>query len=391
MDIDARIRRRRRRERGSHLIRDYGPLSPVTHAEEPTDRGAVLERVLDHLDPVFEGELPPDAYVHGEFGSGKSATVTALFAGLRRLSAETRSSIHTSTRVAPSAFPAFVYVDTRETTSEFAVYHRVLDALVDESVPDHGVGTAELRDRLRSLLESSRTGAVLAVDHVDDPGSIDAADLVDLFAGLPCNLSWLAVGRAGPGTTGLTEQAATSIRVDRYRRQVLVDVLMARASEGLVRGGLDHDLARRIADWAEGNAHDALTALFVAADRADRNGRTRLADRDVTEAIDEIPRPSVSLGRVLALPANKQLVLRNLIDLGSEDRASVTATTEAISSRSTVDLSAGTVKRFLYEMAEVGVIERVQSERRNGKGRPPSRVRLRFPPTAFRRLYDLRQ
>jgi Cdc6-like AAA superfamily ATPase len=391
MDIDARIRRRRRREEGPHLIRDYGPLSPVAHVEEPSDRGAVLERVLDHLDPVFEGELPPNAYVYGAFGTGKSATLTALFAGLRRLSAESRSGIHTSTRVAPSTFPAFVYVDTRGTTSEFAVYHRVLDALADESVPDHGVGTAELRDRLGALLESSRAGAVVAVDHVDDPGSIDAADLLDLFSGLPGNLSWLAVGRTGPDATGLAEYTATSIRVERYRRQVLVDVLMARASEGLVRGGLDHDLARRIADWAEGNAHDALTALFVAADRVDRAGRTRIADEDITRAIEDVPRPAVPLGRVLALPANKQLVLRTLVDLAPDERVSVAATAEAVSAEHAVDLSAGTVKRFLYEMAEVGVVERVESERRSGKGRPPSRVEPRFSPAAFRRLHDLRQ
>jgi Cdc6-like AAA superfamily ATPase len=172
---------------------------------------------------------------------------------------------------------------------------------------------------------------------------------------------------------------------------VLVDLLMTRASEGLARGALDHDLARRIAAWAEGNAHDALTALFVAADLADREGRTRLVEGDVAGAVEEVPRPSVSLARVLALPANKQLVLRQLVDLDPQDRESVTATTEAISSRSVVDLSPGTVKRFLYEIAEIGIVERVQSERHDGKGRPPSRVELRFSPTAFRRLYDLRQ
>jgi Cdc6-like AAA superfamily ATPase len=164
---------------------------------------------------------------------------------------------------------------------------------------------------------------------------------------------------------------------------------MRRASAGLIQQALDHDLARRIADWAAGNAHDALTALFVAADRANRDGRTRLSERDVVEAVEEIPQPSVSLGRVLALPANKQLVLRTLVDLDPEDRVSVTATTEAISSEPTVDLSPGTVKRFLYEMAEAGIVERVQAEKRSGKGRPPSRVELRFSPTVFRRLHDL--
>ncbi len=391
MDIDARIERRRRQDGSPRLIRNYDSLSPVAHVEEPSDRGPVLEQLLDHLDPVFDGGLPPNAYVHGPFGSGKSAAVTALFAHLGRLSRDTRSTIHTSTRAVPPTVPEFVSLDMREATSEFAFYHGVLDALVDDPVPDHGVGTAELRERLHALLGSSRTGAVVAVDHVDDPGGIDAAELADLFAGLPSNVSWLAVGRIEPEETSLSRYTATSIRVDHYRRRVLVDVLMARASAGLARQALDHDLARRIAVWAEGNAHDALTALFVAADRADREGRTRLTEADVTEAIDEIPRPSVSLDRVLSLPANKLLVLRHLVDVDPDDRVSVTATTEAISAEPGVDLSTGTVKRFLYEMAEVGIVERVQSDRSTGKGRPPSRLELRFPPTAFRRLYDLRQ
>ncbi|PSQ11043.1 AAA family ATPase [Halobacteriales archaeon QS_5_70_15] len=391
MDIEARIQRRQRRDGRPRLIQDYDPLSPVSHADEPSDRGPILEQLLDHLDPVFEGNRPPNAYVYGGFGSGKSATVTALFAHLEQLSTETRSIIHTSTRAAPPAFPEFVYVDMRENTSEFAFCHGVLDALVDEAVPDHGISTEELRERLHALLGSSRTGAVVAVDHVDDPEGIDAAGLVDLFARLPSNVSWLAIGRTPPADTSLTEYTATSIHVARYRRQVLVDIVMARASEGLAQQPLDHELARRIADWAEGNAHDALTALFIAADRANRDGRTRLTEADVTGALEEIPQPSVPLGRVLALPANKQLVLRTLVDLDPEDRASVTATTEAISSRAVVDLSPGTVKRFLYEMAEIGIVERVQSERQSGKGRPPSRVELRFSPTAFRRLYDLRQ
>jgi Cdc6-like AAA superfamily ATPase len=390
MDIDARIKRRQRRDDGPRLIQDYESLSPIYHIDEPSDRAPVFERLLDHLDPVFDGNLPPNAYVHGPFGAGKSAIVTALFAHLQRLSTETRSVIHTSTRAGTPTTPGFVYVDMRVTSSEFAFYHTVLDALVDESVPEHGISTAELRERLHAILDGSRTGVVIAVDHVGHPDGTDGEAMIDLFAGLPSNVSWLAVGRVDPAETGMTTYTGSSIRIDGYQAQMLVDVLMTRASAGLARQALDHELARQIAGWADGNAHDALTALFIAADRANQKGRTRLTDADVDDAIAEIPRPSVSLARVLSLPANKQLVLRNLVDLADEDRASVTTTAEAISERPGVDLSRGTVKRFLYEVAEAGIVERVRSERREGKGRPPSRVELRFPPTPFRRLYDLR-
>jgi len=389
MDIDARIKRRRRRGGGPRLVEDYEALAPVTHLDEPSDRGPVLERLLDHLDPVFDGRLPPNAYVHGPRGSGKTAVVTALFGHLERLSTQTQSVIYTSTRAGSPSAPGFVYVDARETHSEFAFYHRVLDALVDERVPEHGVGTEEIRGRLHDRVDRSRGGVVVGVDHVGAPEDTEAERLVDLFAGLPSNASWLAIGRTPPGETALSEYTATTVHVEPYRRQVLVDVLMARASAGLARQALTHELARRIADWADGNAHDALAALFVATDRANRDGRDRLTPADVDAAIAEVPVPSVSLGRVLALPANKQLVLRELVDLDADERASVTATTDAVSAA--VDLSAGTVKRYLYELAESGVVERVQAEQQHGKGRPPSRVELRFPPTAFRRLYDLRQ
>jgi len=390
MDIDARIKRRQRRTDGRRLVEDYESLSPVAHVEEPSDRGPVFEHLLDHLDPVFDGQIPGNAYVSGPFGSGKSVVVSALFSHLDGLSTETRSIIHTSTRAATPTSPAFAYVDLRQTTSEFAFYHGVLDALVDESVPDHGISTAELRSRLHERLGDSGTGVVVAVDHVGDPEGTTDEQLIERFAGLPSNVSWLAVGRRDPADVPLTEYTATEIRVDRYRRETLVDLLMTRASLGLARQGIDHELARRIAEWADGNAHDAMAALFVAAVRATEDERTRVTDADVTAAIEEVPRESASLARVLALPANKQLVLRELVDLDPDERASVTATTEAIGAVPTVDLSPGTVKRYLYEMAEVGVVERVQSEATSGQGRPPSRVELRFSPTAFRRLYDLR-
>ena len=382
MDIDARIERRQRRTGSHRLVRDRESLSPAAHVDEPVGRGPLLERVLDHLDPAFDRDLPANGYLRGPFGAGKSAVITALFARLDARSTSGESVIHTSTRAATPASPGFVYVDARETTSAFAFYRAVLDGLRDESVPEHGVGTDDLRERLRGRLDEGR-GAVVAVDHAGEPDALDAGDLLDLFAGL-AGARWLAVGRTPPDRTALTDHAATVIEVEPYRRGELVDVVMARASAGLARGALDHALARRIAERADGNAHHALTALFVAADRA---GRDRVTGSDVAAALDEMPESPVSLARVLALPANKQAVLRGLVDLDSDDRVSVATATEAIAATG-LDLSPGTIKRYLYELAEAGVLERVRAENPERRGRPPSRVELRFPPSAFRRLYD---
>ncbi|PSP85417.1 AAA family ATPase [Halobacteriales archaeon QS_1_68_17] len=388
MDVRERIRRRQRRDR-SRLIRDYDALSPVGHLAEPTDRGPVLEELLDHLDPMFDGRLPPNAYVHGPAGAGKSAVVTALFRELRAALTD-RSGIHTATRARPAAAPSFVYVDTRRDDSAFAFYRAVLDELVDESIPEHGVKTETLRGRLQSVAGGSRGGVVLAVDHAGEPDSVEAGTLVDLLTGLPGNVRWLAVGRGEPAATELTRHTGGTVQVRPYRRHALLDVLRTRAADGLAPDSLGHDRTRRIAEWADGDAHDALAALLIAAELAADAGRDRIGDADVETAVEEIPDPCVSLGRVLALPANKQAVLRRLVDVDESRRASVSEATAAIGSARSVDLSAGTIKRFLYELAESGIVELIERTAGRDQGRPPSRVEPRFPPTAFRRLYDRR-
>ncbi len=386
MDIDARIRRRWRQGHQPQLIQDYEALSPVAHIDEPAGRGLVIERLLDHLEPVFDGKLPPDVYVYGPPGAGKSAIVAALFAHLEQFSPKAQSVIHTSTRVTSPTAVRFLYLDRRQVTSTFEFYHRLLDGLLEETVPEQGISTAELRSRLQDVIAGTRRGIVLAIDHVDNRNEADTIALQEVLDGPLAPVSWLAVGRSAPAKQPLSAEA--TLEIDAYQRQTLVDVLMTRASKGLTQQALDHELAHSIAIQTGGNAHHALTVLFVAADRAHRAGRTRVTEADITAAVADLPEPAVSLARVLALPANKQAVLQALIELDATECPTVTATTDRISASDVVDLSPETVRRFLYEMAEIGIVERVRAENHDGPGRPPSRLELRFAPTAFRRLSE---
>lgn len=158
---------------------------------------------------------------------------------------------------------------------------------------------------------------------------------------------------------------------------------------GRPRGeSLDHRLAQRIAQWADGNAHDALAALLSAADCAVAAEHEHIHEPDVTVGIDSVPCPCISLDRIFTLSSNQRSGLRVLVDLDAADRESVTAATEAIAAVESIDLSAGTVKRVLYYLAELGVGERIPRTNTSGKSRPPSRVKSKFPTRAFRRLYN---
>ncbi|UOO93888.1 AAA family ATPase [Halococcus dombrowskii] len=387
VDLAARIRRRRESVGETRVVLDYHAISPIAHVDEPTNRGTVLERLLDYVDPVFDGRLPPNAYVWGPSGSGKSAVVTALLDQLRRVGTRSGSVIHTSTRGGTNAAPALVYVDTRHASSEFGLYQTVLDGMLDESVPKHGVGTDTLRSRLAETLADDRR-LLVAFDHVDEPGTQSLASLVSAFDGMADSLSWLAIGHRPPSELSI-DGPPERIEVPAYRDLALVDILTARASAGMARRAIEHEQLRRIAVWADGNAHDALCVLFAAADEAALAGVSGVREHDLHVGMDALPRPAVSLGRVFALSVNRQQVLARLVEIDDDQRASVDAAATAVAATPSVELSKGTVKRLLYELAEIGIVERVSEERSVGAGRSPSRLEPRFPTRVFGRLHGL--
>ena len=386
MDLRERVARRQRREEAAGLVVDARALSPAAHPEEPTDRGRVLERLLDALDPVFAGELPPDTYVHGPRGSGKTAVVRSLVEHLARHVAVAPDRIATTTRAGGAGTPAFVYVDGRRATSEFQLLRAVLESLVDEAVPGGGVRTDELGRRLADVLGRPGRTAVVAVDHCNEARTPDVADVQSLLGPVDDAVAWLCVGTTPPDE--LSAQPPRTVPVPAYERHALADVLSARASRGLDSGAITHERLRRIAAWADGDAHDALAALFGAATLAAADGADRVRSADVDAAAEAVHPEGVPVGLVRALPANRQAILGAFVDL--DEQAAVGATARTIAARPDVDLSAGTVERFLYELADWGVLERVAVEdARSEQGRPPSRVLPRFPTVVFRQLHDL--
>lgn len=378
MDLTERIARRWKRSPEAGLVVDWAPLNPAVHLTDPVGRGPVLERLLDAFDPVFRQRLPDDVAVVGPKGSGKSALVSALFAGLNDQVGRDRERIRTTTR-AGSAEGAvrFVRVDAHRARSEFRFLHTLLDAVVDESVPERGVGTDALRDRLTDEFGAPTRRAVVAVDPVTDLEDLAVADLREWLAPVADAVALVPVGREAPG-----EWAGETVRVPEYSRHALVDILTTRAAQALESGAFGHDQARRIADWAGGDAHDALAAAFGAADAADRADADRVRDADVDAGIDAVPDPCVNFGRVLSLPENRRRVLAALLEL---DEPSTVREAAAGVAR-TSDLTESTVERFLYELAEEGILERVEASTDGGEGRTPSRVVARFPARVFRRL-----
>ncbi|HMB49655.1 Cdc6/Cdc18 family protein [Natronoarchaeum rubrum] len=378
MDLSERIARRLETTSGGGFIVDESALNPAVHLPEPVGRGSVLEQVLDALGPVFDGECPQDIAVWGPSGGGKSAVLTALFSQLNESLGRSEDAIWTSTRgTAAVARAQFAYVDARRTDSDFQYYHAILESISPDPVPRRGVGTDELRERLNETV-TERTGAVVvAVDHLSETDD-DVAHVRSLLEPVAAGTSLVIVAEEP-----LTEWSGRSVEVPAYRPHALVDLLTERASYGLASGAVTHDQARRIADWADGDAHDALAALFGAAIAAQRDDAGRVRERDVEAGIDAVPDDCVQIGRVLSLPENRRSVLAELLATDGH-RQPISDAAAAIGERT--DLSPSTVQRYLYELAEDGLLTREAIEDRDSNGRQPTRVRPRFPTLVFERL-----
>ncbi|WP_123624012.1 Cdc6/Cdc18 family protein [Halorubrum sp. CSM-61] len=384
MNIDDRIERRLGYDVGAGVIVDLDAVSPVSHTGSPVGRGPAIERLLDVFESAFAGSLPPSAYVHGPKGSGKSAIVSALFERLASHSGP-RRAIQTSTRAVEPTLPGFVYVDARRAPTRFRLCHAALDAVSDDDVPEHGIGTEELAESLRDAVDTG-PDLIVAVDHVNEPETPNASTVVEWLSDVSDRVAPVCLGREEPAAIEWDPDEAVAF--EPYRRHVLVELLTSRCSTGLGRDALTHDQIREVSEWADGDAHDALAAIVGAAVTAERASASTVRPMDLDAGIEAVPTPGVALGRVLALSESRRRLLYELVSLPDDDRASVSAATETIASREAVDLSPSTVRRVLYELADAGLLDRVTARRSDGKGRPPSRLVPRFPTLVFRELFD---
>jgi Cdc6-like AAA superfamily ATPase len=375
MDLTERIERRRMRTRNDRILVDRSALSPTAHLADPVGRAPVLESLLDAVEPVFDGQRPPELVVEGPRGVGKSALVDALYGALGEM-LDDAGSIATSTRGgAPERW--FASVDCRYAGTGFRFYRQLLLQLGAEEVPRHGVGTDRLREQVVDRLSPAGRWAVVTIDHVSEATDLDPGAVRELLAPVADSVSITWVGRE------LDVDADRVVAVDPYRKHELTDVLSHRCSRGLRTDAFDHDDLRALSGRHDGNAHDALAVALGAALLAEHEDDDAIERRHLRAADDAVPADTVHLDAVLALPENRRRVLAALVRL--DPHPTVADAAAAIAERT--ELTQGTVRRFCYELAEAGVLARRGGDAPN-RGRDPSHLAPAFPWLAFAAFED---
>ena len=278
-------------EREEVLMPEYCP-SEILHRESE------IKEIEEAVMPLLEGRLPENLFIHGEAGTGKTACVMRVMKELN------------GSRVKP------IYVNCWQHSTRMAVYSLIAKA-IDEMLPRRGLARDEVYERIVEIMEKDGIRVLLILDNVDGLFHRHEERLLEDIA---------RAGNGKPlfGAICLSDNAqlldGTDIRLvgvkfKPYSKSQMAGILSERARNALVPGSWDDAVIEACAAKAmsrKGNVRTGLEILWMAAKRAEKEGRARIMLEDVEAADERSFKPKAENGVVIpsgSLSEEEKLIL----------------------------------------------------------------------------------
>ncbi|MBN2095424.1 MAG: orc1/cdc6 family replication initiation protein [Candidatus Aenigmarchaeota archaeon] len=282
--------------------------------EQILHRDEQISAIARILAPALRLDQPSNIFVFGTTGTGKSVAIKYIYNEL----------MHTS----QSNLMA-IYVNCKLRTVSDTEY-RLLSYILKEfgyKVPDTGLPTEVLYNKLFEIIDSKPQIILLALDELDALiNKIGDGVLYNLtrantelknakisIVGISNNLSF---------TDYIDPRVKSSLSVEEvifppYNALQLKDILMTRASAAMVEGSFSEAVVGRCAALAaqeQGDARRALDLFRVASEIAERNDERVVAEKHVALAEQKL-----ELDRVVELakaqPRHSQLIFYSILKL----------------------------------------------------------------------------
>ncbi len=250
------------------MLRDGTVFEDEHLPREIVGRNSQMNEVTDALAPVEEGGRAENCFLFGPSGAGKTTVARAAVRELRR-----------AVPGVPTA-----YVNCWKDYTRSSVLERAAKDLAGAAVPKN-VPARELIDTLQDGLDAPSVIVLDEVDQLQDPGT-----LYDLHS--VTGLAWICIANREVDLLARLDERVHSrvsvgyrVQFDRYTVDTTAEILDRRASEGLEPGAVDRSTLERIAELVDGDARQAITALRVAARKAEREGLSTIPHRLVDDAV----------------------------------------------------------------------------------------------------------
>lgn len=304
------------------LIRDRSLLDPnhVVEEDRIVGRDEQLQEVTKMLRVALGDNRPPNLFLYGPSGTGKSLITKAVCKNISRI-CESRD-IRFGT----------VEVNCQDLdTLGVAVYElasRAADeAAVEVEVPKHGVATKEKWDELYRIVNENFDSVVFVLDELDmlvgrrDKDEPAFSRLLYQLSRAGSNdeltayISVVAISNdtkmmESVGSRALSSFTPEDVHFDDYDANQL-QAILRRRRDAFYEGVLDDDvipLAAAFAAQTHGDARKAIDLVRVAGELAEREGEANVREDHVREAQDKVEKNRV-LEVVRGISTQKKLCL----------------------------------------------------------------------------------
>jgi cell division control protein 6 len=364
------------------LIRDRSLLDPthVVSEDRIVGRDEQLQEVTKMLRVALGNNRPPNLFLYGPSGTGKSLITKAVCNNISRIC-----------RTRDISFGTIEMNCQDLDTLGIAVYELASQAAheagVDIEVPKHGVATKEKWDELYRIVSENFDSAVFVLDELDmlvgrrdkkEPAfsrllyQLSRAGANDQLA---AHVSVVAISNdtkmmESVGSRALSSFTPEDVHFDDYDATQL-QAILRRREDAFFEGVLDEDvipLAAAFAAQTHGDARKAIDLMRVAGELAEREESDRVREEHVRMAQDKVEKNRV-LEVVRGISTQKKLCLYATAavaaETGDESARSTTGYRVYQYLTDSIDADQYHQETYVNKMKELTTYSLVEFERRS--------------------------
>jgi len=295
-------------ERSSAIIKDAKKLSfdyvpaKLVHREEQMRRLETLFR------PMVTDGVPCSAFLNGSVGTGKTATAKRFCEDLIKYCAGSGKKMD------------HIFINCRIKNTAYGVLLQILRNF-DQGFPDRGFSADEMMRSLRKHIEAGSRPFVIVLDEVDVLLKSNNNDLVYQLSRLTgemkggSSISMILISQEQvsemlDNASMSSFKRANMVRFEKYDKNELLDIALARAEEALMPDVMDDDVADLLADIASGrgDARLVIEMLAYAASIAEEREEGRLTADDIRSA-NAMIYSNVSENKLISLDTKRKVAL----------------------------------------------------------------------------------
>ncbi|MBX8635866.1 MAG: ORC1-type DNA replication protein [Thermoplasmata archaeon] len=357
----------------------------LPHREKEIDQMAAI------ISTGLRGDRPSNVLIFGKTGTGKTATV---------------KFIANEASKAPSAVRhmEFVYVNCCEADTNYSVVQFIVNKFIEdpeERAPYNGWSMERVYSLFRERVDALKRLVIVVLDEVDRLVYKAGDDLLYNLSRINDDLKYSKLSIIGIAndlkfTDFLDARVKSRLGEERivfapYDAAELGDILTARARLVFHEDSLVPDvipLCSALAAQEHGDARRALELLRVAAESAEREGRTTVLADDVYRAKNKIELDTVT-ETVRTLPYQSKLLLLSMV-INAEKRKIMTTGDIYVTYHSlclSIGVQALTQRRIGDLISELDMLGIVRARVRSfGRGGRTKEIELAVPATETRDL-----